>query len=66
MALSVPLPGVMQIGVFGPSNYTDQTEGLLGVLNNDPSDDFLTVNGTVLASNISDSDIYHLFGEPCM
>lgn len=52
-----------------PPLFMNKTSGLLGVFNNDMSDDLTTVDGTVLDSNLNvttEKDIYELLGEPCM
>ena len=41
------------------------TNGLLGTFNGDPSDDFLTRDGTTMSPDSSEEDIYNLFCVPC-
>ncbi|XP_078669840.1 mucin-like protein [Branchiostoma floridae x Branchiostoma belcheri] len=41
-----------------PSDYMDQTKGLMGVWNGDPDDDFTRPDGTVLSPNATDQEIY--------
>ena len=48
-----------------PDQFRNQTRGLLGNWNGDPSDDFLKPNGDILSINASMEDIYYLFGEEC-
>lgn len=45
--------------------FTNDTEGLLGVLNGDPSDDFTLPDGSILELNASESTIYRMFGLQC-
>lgn len=47
------------------SDYTNSSKGLTGYWNGNVDDDFLLPNGTILPSNISDSQIHYDFGENC-
>ncbi|XP_069068933.1 mucin-4-like isoform X2 [Pleurodeles waltl] len=42
-----------------PTQYINRTSGLLGVWNSNTADDFLMPNGTTIAINSSDLDIYN-------
>ena len=46
-------------------DYTNSSKGLSGYWNGNADDDFLLPNGTILPSNISDSQIHYDFGENC-
>ena len=46
-------------------NFSGESEGLLGVWNDDETDDLLTANGTTLAKSSSQEVIFHEFGESC-
>ena len=48
-----------------PNSLQNGTRGLLGVFNNDPSDDLTRPDGTRLSSDASVRDIYYKFGELC-
>ena len=45
-------------------NYVDDTRGLIGVYNGDPSDDFTLPNDTVLSGSLTEAEIYN-FGLQC-
>ena len=49
-----------------PATYRDNTKGLLGVWNGNPSDDLQRPDGTVLFPNSTNREIHESFGELCM
>ncbi|KAL3871735.1 hypothetical protein ACJMK2_039718 [Sinanodonta woodiana] len=51
------------IVLVGEESFKGKLRGLLGNFNGDPSDDFQLLNGTVIASDSSMSDIHYMFGE---
>ena len=55
----------LSIVLAAPRRFKNQTKGLLGTWNDDPDDDFLTPNGTILPSNASSKDIHYNFGLLC-
>ena len=57
--------GALSIVLAAPRSFKKQTKGLLGTWNDDPDDDFLTPNGTVLPSNATSKDIHYNFGLLC-
>jgi len=57
--------GALSIVFAAPRSFKNQTKGLLGTWNDDPEDDFLTPNGTILPSNANGKDIHHDFGLLC-
>lgn len=48
-----------------PEKFENLTEGLLGVMNRDPSDDLTSSNGTILPLSSSEKEIYYDFGMTC-
>ena len=46
-------------------NISGDSAGLLGVWNDDTTDDLLAANGTTLADSSSQETIFHEFGESC-
>lgn len=60
-----PAIKALDISVNMPVTFRNQTKGLLGNYNNDPSDDFTLPNGTVLPSNITDRQKFVHFGIHC-
>ncbi|RMX36464.1 hypothetical protein pdam_00010052, partial [Pocillopora damicornis] len=54
--------GALSIVLAAPKSFKNQTKGLLGRWNDDPEDDFLTPNGTILPSNANSKDIHYNFG----
>ena len=54
----------LQTTVILSDNYVEETRGLLGVYNGDPSDDFTLPNGTVLSDSLTEAEIYS-FGLLC-
>lgn len=57
--------GALSIVLAAPTSFKNQTKGLLGTWNDDPDDDFLTPNGTILPSNATSKDIHYNFGLRC-
>ncbi|KAK3592810.1 hypothetical protein CHS0354_009257 [Potamilus streckersoni] len=51
------------IVLIGEESFKGKLRGLLGNFNGDPLDDFLLLNGTIIASDSSMSDIHYMFGE---
>ena len=43
----------------------DETRGLLGVINDDKTDDFTLPNGTIVDINSTEEEIYYQFGLNC-
>lgn len=56
---------MLTIAFNAPTWMQDNTRGLLGTLNGNPSDDFLRPNGTYLKSDSTESEIYYQFGQLC-
>ena len=54
----------LQTTVILSDSYIDETRGLMGVHNGDPSDDFTLPNDTVLRGNLTEAEIYS-FGLQC-
>ncbi|XP_018413992.1 PREDICTED: sushi domain-containing protein 2 [Nanorana parkeri] len=50
--------GFLSLSVFLPEIFKDKTQGLLGVMNDNPADDFTLRNGTVLPTASSPEEIY--------
>ncbi len=57
--------GVLDLLVSTPLEFQSQTLGLLGVFNDDPSDDLTTPDGRVLDPESSEETIFHEFGQLC-
>ena len=57
--------GALSILLAAPRSFKNQTKGLLGTWNDNPEDDFLTPNGTILSSNSNSKDIHYNFGLLC-
>jgi hypothetical protein len=57
--------GQLSMTVSANLGQLGQTRGLLGVFNNDASDDLTLRDGSVLPSNSSTEIIYSQFGESC-
>ena len=51
----------VQIG----TGFSSSTQGLFGFYDDDPSNDFKLPNGTVLSTNLNESEIYDNFGLEC-
>ncbi|XP_073481569.1 sushi domain-containing protein 2 [Aquarana catesbeiana] len=50
--------GFLSLSILLPEIFKNKTQGLLGVMNDDPADDFTLRNGTVLPSTASPEEIY--------
>ena len=57
--------GALSIVLAAPKSFKNQTKGLLGRWNDDPEDDFLTPNGTILPPDANSKDIHYNFGLLC-
>ena len=56
----------LSITVAAPDDYLNETKGLLGVFNKDPSDDLTPADGsTPLNISASEKTIFFKFGETC-
>jgi len=56
----------LSITVAAPDNFLNDTKGLLGVFNKDPSDDLTPADGSApLAKNATEKTIFYKFGETC-
>ncbi|KAK1159962.1 sushi domain-containing protein 2-like isoform X1 [Acipenser oxyrinchus oxyrinchus] len=53
--------GLMTVSVLLPEEFLNHTSGLLGSMNNDPQDDFMFKNGSVLFRDSSPEDLF-VFG----
>ncbi|KAK2167507.1 hypothetical protein NP493_1273g01022 [Ridgeia piscesae] len=54
----------LSITVAAPDNFLNDTKGLLGVFNKDPSDDLTPADGSApLATNATEKTIFYKFGE---
>ena len=56
----------LTIQVTPSTSHVNNTVGLLGVMNNDISDDFTRPDGTILSINSTQEEIYYQFGKLCM
>ncbi|KAM9330911.1 sushi domain-containing protein 2 [Gastrophryne carolinensis] len=52
--------GFLSINTLLPDDFINQTQGLMGVMNNDPTDDFTFRNGSRLPPNASPEDLFQL------
>ncbi|KAM3937033.1 sushi domain-containing protein 2 [Leptodactylus fuscus] len=52
---------VLSVNVLLPEEFMNQTQGLMGVMNNNPNDDFTLRDGTVLSPNSTSEQLF-LFG----
>ena len=59
-------PSQLTIQVTSSTSHVNNTVGLLGVVNNDISDDFTRPDGTILSINSTQEEIYYQFGKLCM
>ena len=59
-------PGIrlLQLSVSAPNDLMNNTEGLLGTFNGIKTDDLQYPNGTVISSNATEEEIFHL-GQEC-
>ena len=55
----------LDISVAMPLTYQNQTRGLLGNFNGIQGDDFVLPSGTVLGSNLTEREIFEMFGSQC-
>ena len=55
----------LSIQVTSSPSYLNNTVGLLGVNNNDISDDFTGPDGSTIAINSTQEQIYYQFGKLC-
>ncbi|XP_013415295.1 mucin-like protein [Lingula anatina] len=56
------LKGALSISFAVPVTFENRTQGLMGVFNNDKSDDLTPSNGAPIPETSSEGDIYHQFG----
>ncbi|XP_013396480.1 mucin-like protein [Lingula anatina] len=54
--------GALSISFAVPVTFENRTKGLMGVFNNDKSDDLTPSNGAPIPETSSEADIYHQFG----
>lgn len=57
--------GTMAVTVLLPKEFTNHTQGLLGLMNSDPSDDLLTQLGEVISSADATPEEIFTFGAGC-
>lgn len=57
--------GTMAVTVLLPLEFANDTQGLLGLMNSDPSDDLLTRLGQVISSANATSEQIFTFGAGC-
>lgn len=57
--------GAMAVSVLLPTEFTNHTQGLLGLMNSDPSDDLLTHSGEVISSADATPEEILTFGASC-
>lgn len=55
----------LAIAFDGPNEFKNRTRGLLGTWNDDPSDDFMAPDGTLLPADASPQKIHYEFGLKC-
>ncbi|XP_048201790.1 mucin-4 [Perognathus longimembris pacificus] len=55
----VALSNILHVSSSLPEEYQNHTEGLLGVWNNNPEDDFRMPNGSTIPRNSSEEMLYH-------
>lgn len=55
----------LAIAFDGPAEFKNRTKGLLGTWNDDPRDDFMAPDGSVLPANASPQQIHYDFGLKC-
>ncbi|XP_030835519.1 sushi domain-containing protein 2-like [Strongylocentrotus purpuratus] len=54
--------GAMSILLVAPDSFRGQTQGLMGTWNGNPSDDFLTPQGSFLSPNLTTEQLHYQFG----
>ena len=54
----------LEVSVALPDSFKNMTRGLLGVFNDNPADDFIDRNGSILSLS-SEQEIYQQFGLMC-
>jgi len=57
--------GVLDLLLMVPPRYNNNTVGLLGVMNNNPSDDLTTPDGRIIPISSVDKQIFNDFGQEC-
>ena len=57
--------GAVAVTVLLPAEFTNHTEGLLGLMNSDPSDDLSTQLGEVISSADATPEDIFTFGAGC-
>lgn len=57
--------GFMAATVLLPTEFTNRTQGLLGRMNSDPSDDLLTQRGEIISSADATPEEIFTFGAGC-
>jgi hypothetical protein len=55
----------LALNLATPKTFANQTKGLLGNFNGDPTDDFRLPNDTLLPNNMTDREIHYTFGMAC-
>ncbi|XP_053329471.1 sushi domain-containing protein 2 [Spea bombifrons] len=55
--------GFLAINVLLPGEFLNRTQGLMGVMNNDPADDFTFLNGTILRPDATPQEIFQFGAE---
>ena len=57
---------MLTVQVGAPTDALEYTtKGLLGNLNNDPNDDFISRNNTLYSNSSSEETLFHEFGQTC-
>lgn len=57
--------GILAIAFEAPDDFKNRTKGLLGTWNDNPSDDFVTPEGTLIPTDASPRRIHFEFGLKC-
>ena len=65
LRLKVELGQMDLLIIVGQSVAQENSRGLLGTIDGDPTNDLTTPNGTVLPVDSSIESIYHNFGQLC-
>ena len=55
----------LSISIDAPVEFKNRTRGLLGIWNDNPSDDFVTPDGKMLPAEASPQEIHYKFGLKC-